>query len=84
MTAIGLQLQLPTPIPAEIKFLDDGTFTVTVKDDEGNIDETYVGYYELDIAHHKLEMDLNSTVSNYLYIMFKEIPLAVHLQNMIS
>ena len=51
-----------TSIPAEIKFLDDGTFTVTVKDNDGNIDETYVGYYELDMTNGKLEMDLNSTI----------------------
>lgn len=52
----------PTPIPAEIKFLDDGTFVVTVRDEEKNIDETYVGTYELDMISRTLEMDLNSTV----------------------
>ena len=52
----------PTPIPAEIKFLDDGTFVVTVRDENGDVDETYVGTYELDMAYRTLEMDLNSTV----------------------
>ena len=71
-TVLSIQLELldgywfttatPTPIPAEIKFLDDGTFTVTVRDDEGNVDETYVGTYELDMVHRTLEMDLNSTI----------------------
>jgi len=52
----------PTPIPAEIKFLDDGTFVVTVKDVDVNENETYVGIYELDMVNRTLEMDLNSTV----------------------
>ena len=52
----------PTPVPAEIKFPDDGTFVVTVRDKEGNIDETYVGTYDLDMTRRTLEMDLNSTV----------------------
>ena len=51
-----------TSIPAEIKFLDDGTFVVTVRDEIGNISETYVGTYELDMTNRSLEMDLNSTV----------------------
>lgn len=51
-----------TPIPAEIKFLDDGTFVVTVKDEYGNVSETYVGTYTLDVVNRTLEMDLNSTV----------------------
>jgi len=52
----------PTPVPAEIKFLDDGTFVVTVRDGNGDVDETYVGTYNLNMANHTLEMDLNSTV----------------------
>ena len=52
----------PTPIPAEIRFLDDGTFTVTVRDEKGSIDKTYVGTYELDMTSRTLEMDLNSTI----------------------
>ena len=52
----------PTPTPAEIKFLDDGTFTVTVRDENGDVKETYVGTYQLDMPNHTLEMDLNSTV----------------------
>ena len=71
-TVMSIQLELldgywfttatPTPIPAEIKFLDDGTFTVTVRDGEGNVNETYVGTYELDMVHRTLELDLNSTI----------------------
>lgn len=71
-TILSLQLNLldgywfttatPTPIPAEINFLDDGTFVVTVRDEDGNVDETYVGYYLLDMVNRTLEMDLNSTV----------------------
>ena len=52
----------PTPTPAEIKFLEDGTFVVTVRDENGNVDETYIGTYELDMVNRTLEMDLNSTV----------------------
>ena len=52
----------PTPVPAEIKFHDDGTFDVTVRDENGDVDETYVGTYDLDMANRTLEMDLNSTV----------------------
>ena len=51
-----------TPIPAEIKFLDDGTFVVTVKDESDNVKETYIGTYTLDVTNYTLEMDLNSTV----------------------
>jgi DeoR/GlpR family transcriptional regulator of sugar metabolism len=51
-----------TQIPAEIKFLDDGTFVVTVKDESDNVKETYIGTYTLDVTNHTLEMDLNSTV----------------------
>lgn len=51
-----------TSIPAEIKFLDDDTFVVTVKDEYGNVSETYIGTYTLDMINHTLEMDLNSTV----------------------
>jgi len=51
-----------TPIPAEIKFLSDGTFVVTVKDESENVKETYVGAYILDMINRTLEMDLNSTV----------------------
>ncbi|MCV0366371.1 MAG: hypothetical protein K5798_03775 [Nitrosopumilus sp.] len=53
----------PTPVPAEIKFLDNGTFEVTVKDESGNVNETYVGVYTLDENHHTLEMELGSTVA---------------------
>ena len=35
---------------------------MTVRDGEGNVDETYVGTYELDMIRRTLEMDLNSTV----------------------
>ena len=52
----------PTPIPAEIKFLYDSTFVVTVRNEEGDVNETYVGTYELDMTNRTLEMDLNSTV----------------------
>ena len=52
----------PTPTPAEINFLDDGTFVVTVRDKEGNVNETYVGHYTLNMNNRTLEMDLNSTV----------------------
>ena len=52
----------PTPIPAEIKYLDNGTFKVTVKDEFGNVTETYVGVYVLDERNHTLEMELGSTV----------------------
>ena len=52
----------PTPTPAEIKFLDDGTFVVTVRGENGDVDETYVGTYELDMDDSTLKMDLNSTV----------------------
>ena len=53
-----------TSIPAEIKFIDDGTVVVTVRneDGDGDVDETYVGTYQLDMANRTLEMDLNSTV----------------------
>ena len=58
----------PTPTPAEINFLNDGTFVVTVRDKDGNVNETYVGYYTLDMDNRILEMDLNSTVITlYLY-----------------
>ncbi|QMU55026.1 MAG: hypothetical protein GKS07_09135 [Nitrosopumilus sp.] len=52
----------PTPTPSEIKFLDDGTFVVTVRNEEGDVNETYVGTYELDMDNRTLKMDLNSTV----------------------
>lgn len=52
----------PTPVPAEIKFLDNGTFDVTVKDEFGNVNETYVGTYVLDVTNHTLEMELGSNV----------------------
>ena len=52
----------PTPTPAEINFLNDGTFVVTVRDKDGNVGETYVGYYTLDMDKRTLEMDLNSIV----------------------
>lgn len=51
-----------TPIPAEIEFLDDGTFVVTVRNEKGKVDETHVGYYELDMANRKLEMKISSEV----------------------
>ena len=51
-----------TPIPAEIKFLDSGTFEVTVKDESGNVNETYVGEYMLDEVNRTLEMELGSTI----------------------
>ena len=52
----------PTPTPAEINFLNDGTFVVTVRDNDGNVGDTYVGDYTLDMDDRTLEMDLNSTV----------------------
>ena len=52
----------PTPIPTEIKFRDNGTFVVTIRYENGDVDETYVGTYDLDMADRTLEMDLNSTV----------------------
>jgi hypothetical protein len=52
----------PTPVPAEIKFLDNGAFEVTVKDESGNVTQTYVGAYVLDEVNHTLEMELGSTV----------------------
>lgn len=51
-----------TPIPAEIKFLDNGAFEVTVKDESGNVTETYVGAYVLDEVNHTLEMELGSNL----------------------
>ena len=51
-----------TTIPAEIKFLDDGTFVVTVRNEKADVDETHVGYYDLDMDNRTLEMELGSTV----------------------
>lgn len=51
-----------TPVPAEIKFSDNNTFVVTVKDEFGNVNETYVGTYVLDVVNSTLEMELGSTV----------------------